>query len=1645
MNWKSGGSSGASKPSGWNRKGRGRERPLHRWQDSSSVEVGRARRRLERSRWAVVSVLALGLLVLLTYLLLTWRQKTPLVLVVAAEEYASSAPIPPNSWAREDANTLKHLDGKNVLVASPKQQPWNIQPLRFIPGPKELNLSPSRNPFWKTDQPFILYLNMHGIVNEKGEPCLLLPDASLANNRRWYRLKDVLEEIRSRAQDRNTLLILDCNRIRVNWNLGILYNSFVERVQQVVEEADLSNLAVLTSAGPGQINWSSADLQGSAFGKYLSLGLAGDADGNRDGKVSLYELRDYLQHKVDAWSRFNRGERQTPTLFPAKVADFRVTWSDRGALTQLVEELRTRQEKPPAPHLAPDELAVLWNRLEDVRTPELIRIDPLRCRELEHKLLRLEELSHGGTAYSEAARNLRDELEKLLNEADTPRPASLVTLEVAHSLPACEYFGVHNTEQLRQVASQLERLATIPDTKSLLEEIGKDAIAPKLAETQLVLALREQNVSALWRQPVDVAKALQRRITGERLAFPLHAGGGAADERANYHIRAVASEADQKRRQAEDILFVGEMNAPQPYDQLAKEADELYTRTQQQWEQATAAFALHDQVLAQMPYLAAWLCSPLAEKVPERDRLVNDHLLPLIQATHEFSEQLNQASPMQTRDAPLPFLQTQDRVRRHLAALKGAFKSEADRLRAQVAAGSEGPRAIEAVLLVPLLPSDETNNTSADASLGEVRRQLWANYSRICTELSNQFNERTEGSEKKEDLRAGEEIPPSYQHNISGWQSHPLLEILEMKGATTEGQTEAERLRWCEESAAKARGRLSQIGRITSAGGGALSQTDEVWLERLPLSRAERAVREAAAIYFDPHQTAPVLAELRSFDLRQLLLWHAERALDDFWGSGQQPLFAEAASNYLAAAERISATPSFAVAQQLEGLRNRLNERRKAKTSGLRIQARTALKNVSTGDVDVSLQVRTETGLAQFPRGAAAVYLQNTSGRLTQLKAESATDSGGCFVLSPELTTQELRFHVPADLADEGNLTAVAFFRGRNDSLEFPLPQLKGVRIAYRPHHYDSQQITLFGDRQQRSQYIFILDCSASMNERVGGATENVVRMDVAKRQFMSMLQELAARNQDRNIQVGVWFFGHRAGTKDQGIVYNRAWPGIPEGLRPSQDVERILPLQPFGREELGFVRDKVSAVKQWGITPLYLAVLQALQDFEEPLPGVARSIIAITDGQNNQDEPLLPNLRAAPPTSLDQLIAAWRQRQRQGISVPIHVLGFDLPKQEAAQAGAEYTRLAEVTGGSYAEVQSGNDLLQALRERLELDGYMVFDAQQQPIVPQPSPLNEPVEILGKRFPQTFSVVFRSITKQVSLEGGEAIKLYVHEGDPPDIEAKPYIPPYGRSLANSGINLLAGDKATDLVLRVHRPIFDREHSSVRFPISLQRDPNGPGKPHFTPRPAETWVEITPLQGTAETGAPYVFYDTNFEPHEPVPVLEWVASQWPEEADRARVRFWCKYEPRTPITQFIALRDVVNSPAGFGDYQPVTGIRGVGLKIKINDSEDGDYRIVVEEKHEPSTPIDVIRVQLVTAADAKPKQVIHQFDAQSGYATHTYDFDPKLRTQLEQTGRIAIVPAEIVKDGALQLPKDRELVVPIERGGSYLVPTATGSR
>ena len=59
-----------------------------------------------------------------------------------------------------------------------------------------------------------------------------------------------------------------------------------------------SNFTVITASSNDQISSSSVELKHGIFSFYLMKGMEGDADGNKDGKITAGEMQDYLSDKV---------------------------------------------------------------------------------------------------------------------------------------------------------------------------------------------------------------------------------------------------------------------------------------------------------------------------------------------------------------------------------------------------------------------------------------------------------------------------------------------------------------------------------------------------------------------------------------------------------------------------------------------------------------------------------------------------------------------------------------------------------------------------------------------------------------------------------------------------------------------------------------------------------------------------------------------------------------------------------------------------------------------------------------------------------------------------------------------------------------------------------------------------------------------------------------------------------------------------------------------------------------------------------------------------------------------------------------------------------------------------------------------------
>ena len=74
-----------------------------------------------------------------------------------------------------------------------------------------------------------------------------------------------------------------------------------------------TNFTVISASSPEQISWSSAELKHGIFSYYLMKGMEGDADENKDGKITVGEMQSYLADMV-AKQAMTMNRKQVPQL-----------------------------------------------------------------------------------------------------------------------------------------------------------------------------------------------------------------------------------------------------------------------------------------------------------------------------------------------------------------------------------------------------------------------------------------------------------------------------------------------------------------------------------------------------------------------------------------------------------------------------------------------------------------------------------------------------------------------------------------------------------------------------------------------------------------------------------------------------------------------------------------------------------------------------------------------------------------------------------------------------------------------------------------------------------------------------------------------------------------------------------------------------------------------------------------------------------------------------------------------------------------------------------------------------------------------------------------------------------------------------------
>ncbi|HEY5311109.1 MAG TPA: hypothetical protein VIK18_01275, partial [Pirellulales bacterium] len=670
-----------------------------------------------------------------------------------------------------------------------------------------------------------------------------------------------------------------------------------------------------------------------------------------------------------------------------------------------------------------------------------------------------------------------------------------------------------------------------------------------------------------------------------------------------------------------------------------------------------------------------------------------------------------------------------------------------------------------------------------------------------------------------------------------------------------------------------------------------------------------------------------------------------------------------------------------------------------------------------------------------WPAGTAALFVRNPAGQTLPVTVGYPDHSArrrrlgiGIGGHTSGLFAPQFSYALAGrQLSSEGSdLQVVALFRGHESTTRSTLVHAtKGLTITHPPTEPADPRITVYGELKQRGALTFILDCSGSMSDVVQLDNQKRTRLEVARAALQGLLDDLAA---SRNYRVAVRVYGHRARWKDRfsnDVIYTPY--GLKEqqaainagqafNIHPSNDVERILPMGQFGASQNAAVKLVLDQLQPAGETPLYLAVVQAVeQDFRGETEGQPH-IVVITDGVNEQSA-------GGPPgviTMRQQVEQAFDVHRAQHIRLDI--VGFNVQESEQREKLEDLRAIARRTGGGYYSASDPSGLLKALHESLGLSRYVVENSRGE-LMGEPENLGSTTELPapGDR-PQQYVVRLVGAQPPVESESlqvidDEALELYLTKDH--QLQMRRYTGSREQELRASFTDLAdPQNPARQVFVGGHVP--ERQGSAVRFPISVQ---NADAQ-HFSPRPVEAWVEIRPLGASRQQRYPeYAFFDLDFEPHRPVPVLSYLAPNWPLKAVKAEIRLWCKFRPTEPDKIVNVLQLTRDGAASFRlDALPTTALT---LRVERGKTAQDDDRVTLTEQY----PVGADSLfQLKVLSDPPPRRSEHVYYSQGALVRHIFSYSPDDQNDLQRV-RLYLTSRSRLLRQAVALTQPLVLTVP----------------
>lgn len=1534
-----------------------------------------------RIRLAALAILSIGMVAAVIWALLPAPSKVHLVLLGVAEGY--DFPLPPNAWVRDDLARLAELtrsfrteDLSTQLAAADNAADWTPATLaRRLAEPLARDRGRRR--------PAILYVSAHGAVRQPAgqrEACLIPPGLSadeVIDDGRWLSVEQLVTALAAEPalQNRLTLLVLDVGKLGEPWPLGIFDATFygaLAAAERGLAQPQGGHLWLLTSSADAQSAWTSAALGGSAFGHYLHRALSGEADreGNANRRITADELQNYLVRHVDAWARANRAARQTPRWITPGA-------SDRDLAAALLVELDRSASESAAKPFSPEagtfkELDDLWRQTQPA-AGRATCYAPALWQELLRRLLWTEQLAQAGPGFADLARESAlvcrrrwEELQKLFPGPDDA-PDSLAAWRLS-----ARSEGADAVWRRWESLALTESPASAANLRQALTSFVSEVKPPRpAAECVFASHLVQQLDRITWSHEATVRQALASVARREELAaeFPRRGAAVPGDPRVAVWIQGPLAEHDQTLRAALDALLVGaaaqRAEAARGLSRAATEFEAL----QQRGNQIAAAFALCDEIWSQAPYLAAWHARRVAP-----DAAWPAEFRPLAQQADELARSLYDRGPA---SAPI------DEIRQRAAqlaprwtAFHDPFDKECEALRPQ-AAGAAIEARVKPERMRRLLATLDVPQLKAESRV-ELRRESWDLDRTLQAEFARSMLSDASPSDGPPAVPA-REVPVLALWSIAGFTpsaTDPVLAGAQFREALV----------------ALTRGPRGWSGAMAESDGslrGGASLTDAFDDDRQ--AAAEREARLLAPAVPTPQTASQVVG-------RQMLLRAAARSahaaswrMDDFWGPGPSPFFAEAAAGRLhEARSRLGSAPLRLGDAEIERLLPavRLGELRQRAESPLVSLKDSRIEDSLGATTPVALALRPATEGMRDPQGVVALRVvvgSRDGAEPLGLWREGQPDQGDLGMGFALDSATQARLAVSSEaLRGRGEPRAAAWFRGfvTEHSLGTPSTSQRAITIVY--PRAESAAVRVDGSLKKRAQVMFVFDCSGSMRTRL---PDGKMRLDAAWTALTSTVSELARREQ---FDVGLrqyahrYDFGRKGGGYDTSVVVDTRLPNRPavankQLQQPATDTEVVHRMQRLNRGDAQ--RFGAAPPNATGVTPLYYSILESLKydflDRDEP-----KFLVVLTDGADGVYRLGSETLTAS--ASLDDVA---QELSRTGVQ--LHVVGFAVEGDEDRRKWDGFRRwLAQHEGQTY-DATNPQELALALNKALGLNDFTITDTADSGRSFREAlgrSVTIPLADCGRQRNWTAATESRGramASEPFVLLGGEYLRLEVDDADERIVfrrfDARGDDEEIGPAPETKGWRFGCWRDLPRVQARVQADL-------ATFFVWMQQEDLQADRALFSPRPEIVWIEITPYSDDRRQAMAdrYVFYDAPFVLQEEVPIVEAGAPNWPRGCEMAKVELWVRGAAPTPSLR-LPLRELPPDRTMPLDVAG-EGLEGVSLSVSVQRDGQGVGRVtIVENWTNPPEGFRPLAIQI----EPPPPEVRHSYGDGNRTAKHEF--------------------------------------------------------